>query len=341
MTDRMARVRLVVQVPCLNEEDTLPLVLSTIPKEIPGIDEIIVLIIDDGSTDRTVEVAQSFGVTHFVRHARNRGLGRSFHDGVQRALELGADIVVNTDGDNQYPQERIADLVQPILQGKADIVIADRQVHLVEHFSGPKKWLQKFGSNIVNKAAGTDLPDAASGFRAYSRDSLMLLNTITRFSYCMETIIQAGNKKLAITSVPIRTNAKTRESRLFKSTYQHVLKSAGAIVRAYIMYKPYVIFSAFAALFGVLGLIPFVRYGIIVATESSHGSHLQSLLLGAVFLLASFLSVLGGITGDLLRTNRALIEDSLEHTKKMRFGMLSPADGSPVEIAERATVRAS
>ena len=329
-------MRLVVQVPCLNEEETLPLVLTSIPTQIDGIDEIIILIIDDGSSDRTVEVAQEHGVTHFVRHARNRGLGRSFHDGVQRALELGADIVVNTDGDNQYPQERIADLVQPILRGEADIVIADRQVDLVEHFSGPKKWLQKFGSEIVNKAAGTDLPDAASGFRAYSRDSLMLLNTITRFSYCMETIIQAGNKKLAIASVPIVTNAKTRESRLFKSTYQHVLKSAGAIIRAYIMYKPYVIFSAFAALFGILGITPFVRYAVIEATGGG-GSHIQSLLVGAVLLLASFLSVLGGITGDLLRTNRALIEDSLEHTKKMRFGMLNPSDTAPVELADRPT----
>jgi glycosyltransferase involved in cell wall biosynthesis len=331
-------MRLVVQVPCLNEEETLPAVLETIPKVIPGIDEIIVLIIDDGSTDRTVEVAREHGVTHFVRHARNRGLGRSFHDGVQRALELGADIVVNTDGDNQYPQERIADLVQPIIAGRADIVIADRQVDLVEHFSGPKKWLQKFGSTIVNKAAGTDLPDAASGFRAYSRDSLMLLNTITRFSYCMETIIQAGNKKLAIESVPITTNAKTRESRLFKSTYQHVLKSAGAIVRAYVMYKPYVIFSAFALILGVLGLIPFIRYGVIVATESNHGSHLQSLLVGTVLLVMAFMSVIVGIISDLLRTNRALIEDSLEHTKKMRFGMLNPADVTPVELSERPTV---
>src|SRR5947208_332423 len=159
-----------------------------------------------------------------------------------------------------------------------------RQVHLVEHFSRPKVLLQRFGSSIVNRAAGTSLPDAASGFRAYSRESIMLLNTITRFSYCMETIIQAGNKKLKIASIPIRTNPKTRESRLFKSTYQHVLKSAGAIVRAYIMYKPYVIFSAFAILFGVLGLIPFIRYGIIVATESQHGSHLQSLLVGTVLL---------------------------------------------------------
>jgi glycosyltransferase involved in cell wall biosynthesis len=323
-------VHLVVQVPCLNEEETLPAVLSTIPTEIPGIDKITVLVIDDGSTDRTVEVAREHGVTHFVRHARNRGLGRSFHDGVQRALELGADIVVNTDGDNQYPQERITDLVQPIIAGRADIVIADRQVDLVEHFSGPKKFLQKLGSSIVNKAAGTELPDAASGFRAYSRDSLMLLNTITRFSYCMETIIQAGNKKLAIESVKVVTNPKTRESRLFNSTWEHVLKSAGAIVRAYIMYKPYVIFSAFAALFGVLGLLPFVRYAVLKAVGDD-GNHIQSLLVGTVLLVMSFLSVIVGIIGDLLRTNRALIEDQLEHTKKMRFGIY---DRVPAELPE-------
>ena len=313
-------MRLVVQVPCLNEEDTLPLVLRSIPTLIPGIDEIIILIIDDGSSDRTVEVAQAHGVTHFVRHARNQGLGRSFHDGVQRALELGADIVVNTDGDNQYPQERIADLVQPILAGTADIVIADRQVHLVQHFSGVKVALQKFGSKIVNLAAGTDLPDAASGFRAYSRDSLMVLNTITRFSYCMETIIQAGNKKLKIASIPIVTNEKTRESRLFKSVGQHVRMSAGAIIRAYIMYKPYVIFTFFAALFGVLGLIPFVRFTVLEIVSKHPGSHLQSLLLGAILLIMAFLSVIIGIISDLIRTNRILIEDTLEHTKKMRFG---------------------
>lgn len=333
-------MRLVVQVPCLNEEETLPSVLETIPTRIAGIDEIIILIVDDGSTDRTVEVAREHGVTHFVHHARNRGLGRSFHDGVQRALELGADIVVNTDGDNQYPQERIADLVQPILRGEADIVIADRQVHLVEHFSGPKKYLQKFGSTIVNKAAGTDLPDAASGFRAYSRESLMLLNTITRFSYCMETIIQAGNKKLAIASVPIITNPKTRESRLFKSTYQHVLKSAGAIIRAYVMYKPYVIFSFFAVLFGVLGLTPFVRFAALRLTDDT-GSHLQSLLVGTVLLVMSFLSVIVGIVSDLLRTNRALIEDSLEHTKKMRFGIAAPgAEPLVAVLAEPRRTRA-
>ena len=313
-------MRLVVQVPCLNEEQTLPLVLESIPKHIPGIDEIIILVIDDGSTDRTVEVARAHGVTHFVRHARNQGLGRAFHDGTQRALELGADIVVNTDGDNQYPQERITDLVQPIVAGRADIVIADRQVHLVEHFSPFKVLLQRLGSKIVNLAAGTALPDAASGFRAYSRDSLMVLNTITRFSYCMETIIQAGNKRLKIDSIAIVTNPKTRESRLFTSMWQHVRMSAGAIIRAYIMYKPYVIFTFFAALFGVLGLVPFLRWGVLQVTETHPGGHLQSLIVGAVLLMASFLSMIIGIVSDLLRTNRALIEDTLEHTKKMRFG---------------------
>jgi glycosyltransferase involved in cell wall biosynthesis len=327
-------VRLVVQVPCLNEEETLPLVLESIPKQIPGIDEIIILIIDDGSTDRTVEVAREHGVTHFVRHARNRGLGRSFHDGVQRALELGADIVVNTDGDNQYPQERITDLVQPIIAGQADIVIADRQVHLVEHFSRGKIALQKLGSSIVNRAAGTDLPDAASGFRAYSRESIVLLNTITRFSYCMETIIQAGNKKLKIASIPVVTNPKTRESRLFKSTHQHVFKSAGAIIRAYIMYKPYVIFSWLAGVFGVLGLLPFLRFAYLQMADDP-GSHLQSLLVGAILLIMSFLSVIIGIISDLIRTNRMLIEDTLEHTKKMRFGH---ADETPEPILTEARV---
>jgi glycosyltransferase involved in cell wall biosynthesis len=312
-------MKLVVQIPCLNEEETLPAVLDSIPKQIPGIDEIIILVINDGSSDRTVEVAKAHGVKHFVMHARNQGLGRSFHDGVQRALELGADIVVNTDGDNQYPQERIADLVQPIIAGKADIVIADRQVHLVEHFSPLKVKLQKLGSKVVNKAAGTELPDAASGFRAYSRESLLHLNTITRFSYCMETIIQAGNKKLKIDSVPVTTNEKTRESRLFKSMSQHIRMSAGAIIRAYIMYKPYVIFTFLAVFFGVLGLIPFIRWVVLSFTDNKSNGHIQSLIIGSVCLIMAFMSMMLGVIADLIRTNRSLIEDSLEHTKQIRF----------------------
>lgn len=314
-------MKLVVQVPCLNEEETLPLVLSSIPDTIPGVDEVVVVVVDDGSSDRTVEVARSFGVTEIVRHHRNQGLARSFTDGVNHALAIGADIVVNTDGDNQYPQERIADLVQPILRGEADIVVADRQVGLIDHFSPAKKALQRLGSRVVNVAARTELPDAASGFRAYSRESLMRLNTVTRFSYCMETIIQAGNKNLAITSIPVVTNAKTRESRLFSSTRQHVFRSAAAIVRAYVMYRPYVIFGVMAALFGLLGLLPYARYALLAATGQG-GGHVQSLLVGAALVVMSSLCVMLGIVSDLIRTNRALIEANLEHTKRARYDIL-------------------
>lgn len=313
-------MKLVVQIPCLNEEKTLPAVLKDIPKKINGIDEIIILIVDDGSSDKTVEVARSLGVKEFVSHPRNRGLGRSFHDGVERALELGADIVVNTDGDNQYPQDRIPDLVQPILEGKADIVIADRQTHTIEHFSPAKKLLQRFGSKVVNLAAGTDLPDAASGFRAYSKDSLLQLNTITRFSYCMETIIQAGNKHLAISSVSVTTNPPTRKSRLFKSTHEHVMKSGAAIVRAFIMYKPYMVFGSLGGLLLIVGLIPVARFVYYAEFVNDSDGHLQSLILGAIILIGAFLCFALNIIADLIRINRILIEDNLEHTKRDRFG---------------------
>jgi glycosyltransferase involved in cell wall biosynthesis len=312
-------MKLIVQVPCLNEAETLPLVLESIPKKIAGIDEIVVLIIDDGSTDDTVAVARKHGVTEFVHHTRNQGLGRSFHDGVHRALELGADILVNTDGDNQYPQNRIGDLVQPIIAGKADIVVADRQTHTIEHFSWGKKLLQRIGSAIVNRAADTNLPDAVSGFRAYSRESLMQLNTITRFSYCTETIIQAGVKHLAITSLPIDTNPKLRESRLFKSTSEHVVKSAVTIIRAYIMYKPYVLFGTIGFSLLLLGAVPFARFFYFLIIDGHAGGHIQSLLLGSLLLTSAFLSFIMNIIADLIRINRILIEDQLEQAKRLRF----------------------
>jgi glycosyltransferase involved in cell wall biosynthesis len=313
-------MKLVVQVPCLNEEQTLGLVLKSIPKKIDGIDEIVILVIDDGSTDKTVAIAKECGVKHFVIHPRNQGLGRSFHDGVEKALELGADIVVNTDGDNQYRQERIADLVQPILDHRADIVIADRQTHKIEHFSYAKKQLQRVGSKVVNIAAGTNLPDAASGFRAYSKESLIQLNTITRFSYCMETIIQAGNKRLAIVSVPIDTNPKLRESRLFRSNWEHVRKSAVTIVRAYVMYKPYIIFGWLGLCLFLLGLIPFARFFFYTVANGTSRGHIQSLLVGSVLMIGAFLCLVLNIIADLIRINRILIEDNLEHTKRLRFG---------------------
>lgn len=308
-------MKLVVQIPCLNEEKTLPLVLSSIPKKIPGISSIEILVIDDGSTDKTVEVARKLGVKHFVIHKRNMGLARSFSDGVLRALEMGADIVVNTDGDNQYPQKDIPKLVQPILDGKAEIVVADRQTARIKEFSPAKKFLQKTGSKIVNLAAGTDIADAASGFRAYSIEAIIRLNVITRFSYCMETIIQAGNKRLAIASVPIKTNPKTRESRLFKSTPEHVAKSAAAIVRAYMMYKPYVLFVSLGSLFLLVGSVPFMRYLWYVIHHHGTG-HLQSLVIGGLLLTCSLLCYVLGVLADLTRINRILLEDHMELAKR-------------------------
>lgn len=324
-------MKLVIQVPCLNEEKTLPLVFEKMPREIPGVDHIEYLVIDDGCTDGTVEVARSLGVRHFVHHSRNMGLGQSFQDGALKALEMGADILVNTDGDNQYPSERIPDLVAPILHKMADVVVADRQTHSIEHFSPVKKKLQKIGSRVVNIAASTELPDAASGFRAYSRESLIRLNLVTKFSYCMETIIQAGNKRMKITSIPIDTNPKTRESRLFRSTSEHVLRSAATILRAYVMYRPLSFFFWLGGLLFALGLIPFIRFLILTETgQGGVGRHLQSLLVGGVLILGSLITFSLGVIADLIRINRVLIEDSLVHQKRMRFS--SPEQETSVPV---------
>lgn len=311
-------MKVFVQVPCLNEEKTLPLVLKSIPKKIPGVDELEVLIIDDGSSDNTVKIAKKYGVKHFVHHTRNRGLARSFRDGVEYALRHGADIIVNTDGDNQYPQDRIGDLVQPIIAGQADIVIADRQTHKIEHFSAFKKFLQKIGTWVVNKAADTDVADAPSGFRAYSRQALMVLNIVTKFSYTLETIIQAGNKRLAIISIAVDTNPKLRESRLFTSTWQHVFQSGLAIIRSVTMYRPYLVFNTLGFTLLILGAFPFVRYLTLISAHA-HGNHLQSLIVGAILLIGSFLSFVLGVVADLIRVNRVLHEESLEHIKRQRF----------------------
>ena len=311
-------MKVFVQVPCLNEESTLLSVLESIPKHIKNVDKIEILIIDDGSTDKTVAIAKKFGVKHFVIHIRNKGLAKSFHDGADYALKNGADILVTTDGDNQYPQNRIGDLVQPIIAGTADIVIGDRQTAMIAHFSPFKKLMQRFGSWVVNKAAGTDLPDAASGFRAYSRKSLIKLNIVTQFSYCVETIIQAGNKRLRIASIKIETNKKTRESRLFKNIWHHMAQSAKAVLRSFIMFKPYVVFATLGFLFLAVGLIPFVNFAISLFHGSSRG-HIQSLIFGSSMLLGSLLSFALLIISDLLRTNRILIEDQLERIKQIQY----------------------
>ncbi len=313
-------MKLIIQVPCLNEEETLPLVFEKMPKKIKGIDVIETLIIDDGSTDKTVEVAKKLGVDHIGSHSKNMGLARSFADGVDACLRLGADIIVNTDGDNQYPQEKIPDLVKPIVDGEAEIVVADRQTDKIAHFSKGKKFFQKFGSRVVNMAAGTDIPDAASGFRAYSRTAAKKINIMTDFSYCMETIIHAGRKRIPITSVPVTTNRKTRESRLFKNPFEHVRKSGVAIIRSYMMHEPFKIFITLGAVFGVLGLIPFVRYLIILASSGAAiGDHIQSLIAGAVLIIVAFLMIVLGIVAGLIKINRKFLEDALERLKRIEF----------------------
>ncbi|MBU1250002.1 MAG: glycosyltransferase [Actinobacteria bacterium] len=311
-------MKVFVQIPCLNEEETLPLVLSTIPRQIEGVDELHILVVDDGSTDRTVEVAREHGVEHFVHHISNRGLARSFADGANYALAQGADILVNTDGDNQYPQERIPDLIAPVMRGEADIVVGDRQTATIEHFSPLKKLLQRVGSRVVNVAAGTNIPDAASGFRAYSREALLKLNIVTEFSYCMETIIQAGHKRLSITSIPVTTNRKTRESRLFNSMWQHIAESGRAIVRSYLMFRPLAFFLPLGAVLTLLSLIPFVRY-LVLWLSNTAGDHIQSLILGAALLVGGLLSFALGLLADLMRINRVLLEDSLERSKRLQY----------------------
>lgn len=316
-------MKLVIMIPCLNEEATLPLVLKDIPTHIEGVDSIETLIVDDGCTDRTVDVARSLGVRHFVHHLKNQGLSRSFRDGLVRALELGADIIVLTDGDNQYKQERIPELIRPILEGKADTVIADRDTRSIAHFSPMKKFLQKLGTWVLNRAAGTTVPDATSGFRAYSRKAAMQINVIAEYSFATETTIQAAQKhhKLAYAAIP--TNRKLRESRQFKSNWQHVRRSAITIVRAFIMYKPYTVFLSIGIILMLIGLVPFIHMLWKALTVPDYlilgPRHIRSMVAGAVFLVAAFISFTLGIIADLVRINRVLLEDVLEQVKKNRM----------------------
>ena len=317
-------MKLVIFIPCLNEEETLPVTLETIPKKIPGIDEIEILVVDDGSTDKTIEVAKKLGVKHFISHRTTHGLSRSFRDGLNQSLAMGADVIVLTDGDNQYPQESIPELIQPILDGTADTVIADRQTQTIVHFSKSKKFWQRFGTWVLNTAAGTNVPDAVSGFRAYSRKAAMQLNPVADYSFATETTIQAAHKKQKIGIVPVKTNPKLRESRQFKSSWQHIRRSSITIVRAFIMYKPYALFLPLGFMFLILGLIPFGNFLYLYMTHRSQvvfgPHHLQSLIIGSVLLIASFVSFTLGVIADLVRINRLLLEDTLEHLKHIHYG---------------------
>ena len=309
-------MKLIVQIPCLNEEKTLPKTLKDIPREIPGVDKVEVLIIDDGSTDRTVEVAREHGADHIVRLTNNKGLAEAFMTGLNAALQLGADIIVNTDGDNQYRGEDIPKLIQPILDGRADIVIGDRQIDRIPHFSRVKKWLQKLGSWVVRQVSNTNIPDTTSGFRAFSREAALQINVISRFTYTLETIIQAGKKNLAITSVPVETNEKLRESRLFSSIPAYIKRSVSTIFRIYSVYEPLKIFVIVGGIVFFLGLAISVRF--LYFFFRGHGSgHVQSLIFAAVLFIIGFQTIVMGLMADLIGANRRLLESALYRLRKM------------------------
>ncbi len=309
-------MKLVINIPCYNEEKTLPLVLREIPKKIKGISKIEIQIVDDGSTDRTVEVAKKLGVHRIIRHKQNLGLGVAFKHGIEAALEAGADIFVNTDGDNQYPGKYIKQLIQPILKHEADMVIGNRTPWKIGHFSAIKKFFQYWGNILVRWIAGSDVPDTVSGFRAYSREAMLRLNITTRFSYVLDTIVQAERKGLVIVSIPITTNPPTRKSRLFRNIFQHMTKSFVNVLRCYMIYEPFKTFMTFATLFFLPAFFLGVRFLYYNFFTKTGGAHIQSLILAAILFTLSGLMFVLGIIAELLGTNRKLHEEMLYLARK-------------------------
>lgn len=311
-------VKLIIQIPCFNEEHTLPQTLRELPVQIDGIDIIETLIIDDGSKDRTVEVAIALGVSHIVRNTINRGLAKSFQTGLDACLRLGANIIVNTDGDNQYAGSDIAKLVRPILDGKAEIVIGDRQTDTLKQFSALKRLLQKLGGKVVRQLSGTEIPDVVSGFRAISREAALKLNIISPFSYTIEMVIQAGKKNMAIAHVPVTVNPKTRDSRLFRSMPVFIARQLSSMIRMYGMYEPLRVFFYIGALLSFIGALPIIRFLFFYFTGNGDG-HLQSLVLGGVLLIMGFLTFVLGLLADLISFNRQLIEIALEKVRRIEL----------------------
>lgn len=303
-------MKLIIQIPCFNEEETLPLVLRDIPKQISGIDTIETQIIDDGSSDRTAGVAREHGVTHIVSYIGHKGLAAAFKHGLEHAVAEGADILVNTDGDNQYPSSEIPRLVQPILKQTADIVIGDRDVTRNPHFSPLKRFLQWLGTCITARLSGLRITDAVSGFRAYNRVAMKELNVVSEFSYVLDTTVQASKKKLIIEHIPIATNPATRPSRLFRSTGEHIKRSAADLVRIYSLYEPFKVFLYLSLFFILLGTYPLLRFVYFYFVDGG-GGHVQSLIFGTIFYVIGFQFLGMGILGEHMRINRKLIEDIL------------------------------
>jgi glycosyltransferase involved in cell wall biosynthesis len=312
-------VKLIIQIPCFDEEETLPVTLADLPREVPGFDVVEWLVVDDGSTDRTVEVAREHGVDHIVRLTNNKGLAAGFQAGLDACLKLGADVVVNTDADNQYDAADIPKLVAPIIAGDADMVVGDRQIMGIEHFSPLKKRLQRLGSEVVRRASNTDVPDTTSGFRAYNREAAIQMAVVSKFTYTLETIIQAGKLLVAIDHVPVRTNEKTRESRLFPSMWSYVRRNAVSIFRIYSQYEPLRIFMSFAAIIGLVALIVWGRWAYFAIFEGDSAGHVQSLILGAVLFNAAMVLAALGVIGDILAAHRTMTQRVYERVRRIEL----------------------
>jgi glycosyltransferase involved in cell wall biosynthesis len=316
-------MKLIIQIPCLNEEDSLPVTLRDLPREVAGFDVVEWLIVDDGSTDRTVEVAREHGVDHIVRLTNNKGLANGFQAGLDASLKLGADVIVNTDADNQYDGRDVATLVGPILAGDADMVVGDRQVMTIDHFSPAKKTLQRLGSWVVRQASQTDVPDTTSGFRAYNREAALSLQVVSKFTYTLETIIQAGKMTVAIDHVPIRTNPKLRESRLFPSMWTYIRRNGVSIFRIYALYEPLRVFMTAALIVGLAALAVWARFFYFWIDGDGSG-HVQSLILGAVLFNAAMVLAALGVLGDLLSGQRITLQRIFERVRRVELELGVP-----------------
>jgi glycosyltransferase involved in cell wall biosynthesis len=309
-------MKLIIQIPCFNEATTLPLVLADLPAQIDGIDTIETLVIDDGSTDGTSEIAKSLGVTHIVKHLRNRGLAESFATGIRTCLRLGADIIVNTDGDNQYSGHDIVRLVFPILQGQSEIVVGDRSPAQDRRFSLGKRWLQWLGAKVISNLACQPLADPVSGFRAFSREAAFRFHLVSKYSYTIDLLLQASHKRIAIDFIPVKTNNPTRPSRLFRSISQFVRNSVLIIVRVFFLYHSLAVLSFVSSVLAVIGVVPIGRFLWLWFLGQGNG-HVQSLVLGSAMLILSGLVLLAGMLSDLIASNRIMIEETLERTARM------------------------
>jgi glycosyltransferase involved in cell wall biosynthesis len=313
--------KLIIQIPCLNEAATLPATLADLPRQLPGVDAIEYLVVDDGSTDGTAEVARAHGVHHVVRFKRQRGLAAAFTAGLDACLRLGADIIVNTDADNQYSAQHISRLIGPLLAGEFDIVIGDRNIRELRHMSWHKKLLQRLGSWTVRRVSGTAVPDTTSGFRAYTRDAALRLTLVSDFSYTLESIIQAGKRRVAIGHVEIATNPHTRPSRLFDSVFGYIKRSAATIVRIYTMYEPLKVFSYIGSLVFLAGFAIGMRFvWVYIFTPQYSDRMVQSLILAAMLMIVGFQIVLIGLVADSIAGNRKLTEDLLYRVRRMELG---------------------